>query len=248
MDLAGLFGKFDMKDIYFILITITALIMFFFFYFYINTYVGLGGQEGVIRKGKSKKKVAITFDDGPHPEYTNKILDILKEKKVKATFFITGSNAEKYPEVVKRINDEGHDIGNHGYHHLNMSPMKLSRQTKEITLTEMVIKEITGEEPLFFRPPRGVYDQKMRRMLVNKGYSIVLWTITTQDWRNPGVDFIVKKARKAKGGDIILMHDSGSLTKAEGASRMQTAKALSIIIDELRERGLRPVKISDFFK
>ncbi len=243
-----LIGKVDFMEIYFFILVFLLIIMFMFFYFYLNAYLGLWWQEGIIRKGKSKTKVAITFDDGPHPDFTPKILDVLKQKKVKATFFLTGGNAEKYPEVVKRIKKEGHDIGNHTYHHLNLSPKKLSTVKKEIILTEMVIKEITGEAPVYFRPPRGVYDQKVRRLLVDSGYSIILWTVTTQDWRLPGVDFILKQARKAKGGDIILMHDSGSLTKAEGADRMQTVKALPILIDELRERGLKPVKISEFFE
>lgn len=241
-------SKIDARDIYILMISILVIVMFMFFYFYLNTYFGLWWQEGIIRRGKSKTKVAITFDDGPHPEYTKKILDILKKKKVKATFFLTGQNAEKYPDVVRRIKAEGHDIGNHTYHHANLSPMKLERVKKEIALTELVIKEITGEEPIYFRPPRGVYDQKVRRLLVNKGYSIVLWTVTTQDWRAPGVEYIVNKAKKAKGGDIILMHDSGALAKAEGAHRIQTVKALPIIIDNLREKGLKPVKISEFFE
>lgn len=248
MAVESFLSKIDARDIYIFMISVLIIVMFMFFYFYLNTYFGLWWQEGIIRRGKSKTKVAITFDDGPHPMYTKKILDILKKKKVKATFFLTGQNAEKYPEVVRRIKAEGHDIGNHTYHHINLSPVKLERVKKEIALTELVIKEITGEEPSYFRPPRGVYDQKVRRLLVNKGYSIVLWTITTQDWRSPGVEYIVNKAKKAKGGDIILMHDSGSLTKAEGADRMQTIRALPIIIDNLREKGLKPVKISDFFE
>lgn len=237
-----------LRDIYLFVIFFLLVAMFMFFYFYLNAYFGLWWQEGVIRRGKSNDKVALTFDDGPHPEYTSKILDILKEKKVKATFFVTGKNAEKYPEMVRRIYKERHEIGNHGYNHLNMSPKKLITLRKEISLTEMIIKELTGEEPALFRPPRGVYDQKLRRILVNKGYSIVLWNVSAQDWRNPGVKVIVRRAtRKTKGGDIILLHDSGSLTKAEGASRSQTIEALPQIIDKLREKGLEPGRVSDFF-
>ncbi len=125
-------------------------------------------QDDIIRNGPREfKYITITFDDGPHPEYTPEILDILKEKEVEASFFLVGKNAEKYPGITKRILREGHSIGNHTYSHRSLIPLSQSNTDYEIFEAEKVLKEIIGEKPTLFRPPRSVYSDYARELLID---------------------------------------------------------------------------------
>jgi peptidoglycan/xylan/chitin deacetylase (PgdA/CDA1 family) len=208
-------------------------------------YHGIGPQEGIIRRGpKHMDVVSLTFDDGPSPLYTPKILDILKEKNVKATFFLTGKHVEKYPQVAKRIFAEGHEIGNHTYSHREMVPITRKVAENQIVKAEKAIIDIVGVRPTLFRPPRGIYSNTIRKILVEKGYEIVLWTISSVDWRNLSPNKITKRIERfLHGGAIILFHDSGALVRREGASRVNTVKALPLVIDMLRENNYRIVTV-----
>ncbi len=232
-----------------IAILFVILALSYWAYFYINCYYGFWSQEGIIRNGpRNRKNVAITFDDGPS-KYTKKILDVLKKEKVKATFFLVGKHAEKYPDVARRIAGEGHEIGSHSYEHIQLSLRTAKTLVGQIDKSETAIKKITGKKPKYFRPPRGTYDQKLRALLVEMGYKITLWSVSTHDWRNPGTDAIVSRAtRNLKNGDIILLHDSGGLLKSEGMSRQQTIDALPTIIKKIKKKKLRAVRISELLK
>jgi peptidoglycan/xylan/chitin deacetylase (PgdA/CDA1 family) len=203
-------------------------------------YHGLGPQEGVLRKAnqQSEKKTVLTFDDGPSPEYTPVILDILRDRGVKAVFFLTGRQAEKHPEIVRRIYDEGHEIGNHTYSHVNLVFLKEEEWKEEILRGEQAIAKIIGRKPGLFRPPRCLFNEKMRRFLLERGDRIILWSVSAADWLPLGQNFVSWRVRRfAKPGSIILFHDGGALVKSYGGHREHTVKSLQIVIDSLRADG-----------
>lgn len=150
-------------------------------------------------------KIAITFDDGPGRGCTGRLLDGLKERGVKATFFLIGENAKENPELVKRIYDEGHLIGNHTYHHVEISKVSDEKAKREIEDTNQVIMEITGEPVIFMRPPFGVWQKKLELEI---DVFPVMWTIDPLDWTTENADEIVNKiVSQAEEDAIILMHD-----------------------------------------
>lgn len=214
-------------------------------------YRGIGSQEGILRRlpGVDEKVVALTFDDGPSPIYTPKILDVLKEHGVKATFFVTGRHAEKYPDIMRRMVAEGHDVGNHAYSHANMVLLNEKQLTREISRAERAIRETTGRTTTLFRPPRGLYNRRVRKRLLDEGYSIVLWSVSSMDWSFFGARAIAWRVRYfARNGSIILLHDSGSLVRREGGSRRSTVASLPMMIKSLKEREYRLVSVSELME
>lgn len=208
-------------------------------------YHGIGPQEGIVRHGLNKQYVALTFDDGPNPEYTPKILDILKEKEVFATFFMVGRHVLKYPETARRVHFEGHDIGNHTFSHRDMVTAGKKTVLKEVYQTDAAITEVLGVRTRLFRPPRGMISNAVRRILVEHGFTIALWTVSAQDWRRDPPNTMVKRIiRHTRPGGVILFHDSGALVRSEGGSRVETVEALPLVIDALRERGYEIVPLS----
>lgn len=179
------------------------------------------------------KKIAITFDDGPHPSYTEQLLDGLKERGVHATFFVTGEHAELHPDIIKRMQEEGHLIGNHTYSHIQLTKSNRETFKQELIHTNEIIKEITGEEVQYVRPPYGSWDKSFEKEL---NMFPVLWTVDPLDWCSSNVACITKKiVDKAEENDIILMHDyfDTSVTAALKA------------IDELMEEGYTFVTVEE---
>ena len=172
-----------------------------------------------------EKVVALTFDDGPSRLYTNELLDGLKERGVRATFFLVGENIEGNEEIVKRMYDEGHLIGNHTYSHVKLVGMSDDAIISEISRTNEAISRITGEEVTFIRPPYGIIDE---RVLWDVSLTPILWSYDTNDWCSQNADCIVKNVVKnVKSGDIIIMHDVYK-TSVSAALR---------IVDELQAMG-----------
>ena len=130
-------------------------------------------------KDEDSKKIALTFDDGPHPYYTEQLLKGLKERDAKATFFITGQNVEAYPEIVREIYEDDHLIGNHTYSHIQLTSSNAENFKKEIIKTNEVIKEVTGEDTIYVRPPYGSWNKEFEKEL---NMFPVLWTIDPLDW------------------------------------------------------------------
>ena len=193
------------------------------------------------------RNVSITFDDGPDPVWTPKILDILKERGIKACFFLIGRNAEDNPRLVKRIIEEGHEIGNHSYSHQNLSLMSPFRMRLELNMTQRVIESITGRSTTLFRPPYnadsnpGKMDELVPLKLAQDElhYTVVLESIDPQDWARPGADTILQRVKDQRNeGNIVLLHDAGG-------DRSQTVAALPKIIDYLQTRGDHIVPLSE---
>lgn len=180
---------------------------------------------------------AITFDDGPDPEWTPKILDILKERGVKAAFFLVGQNCEDHPGLVRRILAEGHEIGNHTYSHRNLAVMSGWQMQLELDATQRLIQSITGRSTSLFRPPYNadsnptdLSELAPLKLAEDLGYTIVLEKIDPQDWARPGAAEIVQRVKDLRAeGNIILLHDAGG-------DRSQTVEALPQIIDYLHAR------------
>lgn len=183
---------------------------------------------------EEKKKVALTFDDGPHPVYTPEMLDLLKEKNVKATFFLLGEQVEQYPDIVKRMNDEGHLIGNHSYKHEQLSKLSSVQACSQVNRTNELIYAITGKYPEYLRPPFGDWKD---RLDCEVNMVEVLWDVDTLDWSSQNKDKVVSKVMKnVEEGDIILMHDSYESTvkaTAEIIDRLQKDEYEFVTVDEL---------------
>lgn len=211
-------------------------------------YHGFGHQPDIFRHGnRLSNQVALTFDDGPSAEYTPDILAILKEYNVPATFFLVGSHVDKYPEIAQQIAEADHEIGNHTYNHVNIPTLGSFQLQREVTEATAIITAITGKYPEYIRPPRGMYDSRFRRLANLLGQQVVLWTVSSRDWRY-GVtkDQIVHNVlSRVKSGDIILFHDSGALIRNEGGDRSATVKALPAVIQGLRAKGLEIVPLRD---
>ena len=185
--------------------------------------------RGVVwRENPSSKVVYLTFDDGPIPECTPQLLDILKQYGVKATFFMVAENAERYPELLARVRDEGHVVGNHTYHHM--------RGYKHDTQT-YVRDALRGAEVLqttLFRPPHGRMRNNQKKALINQGYTIYLWDVLTHDY-NPhySVDKMLAVVKRyTRNGSILVMHDSLK-------SKDRMLEALPQIIEWLQSNGYK---------
>lgn len=164
-------------------------------------------------------------DDGPHPTYTPLLLDGLAKRKVKATFFITGENAEAYPKLVKRMQEEGHLIGNHTYSHIQLTQGNREKFKGELVKTNEIIEEITGQGVTYVRPPYGSWDKSFEKEL---NMIPVLWNIDPLDWCCNDASCVIRKVESAAGEDaIILLHDSYP----------STVTAALQIVDDLQQRG-----------
>ena len=228
-------------------LVLSALTLMGIAYFYV--YNGFGAQTDIIRKKPTVgKKVVLTFDDGPSKEYTVQILKVLAEKKVRATFFMVGSQVEKYPEIAQQVVDEGHEVGNHTYGHITVPHARPTQLASQIMRTNLAILQHTGRYPQYLRPPRGLYDMRMRRIAMLMGQEVVLWSLSSQDWypRTNGEVVAKRVLSRTSPGDIILFHDSGSLLGHEGSNRRPTVEALAPIIDGLRDKGFEIISLEEF--
>ena len=179
------------------------------------------------------KKIALTFDDGPHPYYTEQLLDGLKERGAKATFFVLGEHVEQYPELVERMSEEGHLIGNHTYNHIQLTQRNSETFKEELVKTSELIENLTGQEVQYVRPPYGTWNKKFEKEL---NMFPVLWNIDPLDWSSQNVSGIVQKVTaKAKDNAIILMHDEYKTT----------VTAALQIVDELRKEGYEFVTVEE---
>lgn len=200
----------------------------------------------VYRVKTSKRIVALTFDDGPSPAWTPKILEELKKADVKATFFMVGHHVQKYPDIARRVAREGHGIGNHGYAHsviLYYTPVEIEG---EIKYTEHVIRETTGKTTTMFRPPKAWLRNSTKEKIRSMGYEVVLWSLNSKDWVGFPHRYIVRYlAARVRSGDIFLFHDSGNIFAREGGDRSQTVQAVTLLIKTLKEKGFSFVTLED---
>lgn len=199
------------------------------------------------RYGKPKgKEVVLTFDDGPDPQYTPRILDILKKNNVKASFFVVGENAEVNPDIIERIYKEGHEIGNHTFTHPNIAEVSELTTKMELNATQRLVEELTGHSMVMFRPPYVADAEPSTQEEIvpilraqKEGYTMIGELIDPRDWESPKPDVIVKRiGEQLHLGNVILLHDAGG-------HRENTIKALPNIIKELKNKGYKFVTIGE---
>jgi peptidoglycan-N-acetylglucosamine deacetylase len=180
--------------------------------------------------------IAMTFDDGPSAENTPRLLEMLKQRNIKATFFLIGQNAASNPEVVRRILADGHEIGNHSWTHPQLSKLSDDRVTAEITKTQEAIKSASGFTPTLLRPPYGAITPRQREWIENQfGLSIILWSVDPFDWKRPGASVITQRIlTQVHPGAIILSHDI----------HKQTVDAMPATLDGLIRKGYKFVTVS----
>ena len=190
----------------------------------------------IIHGNRQKKWVALTFDDGPHPQFTPKLLALLRQEQVKATFFVVGEMAEKYPDLVRAELAQGHAVGNHTYHHVNLTKILPRDVATEVVACGDVLQKITGQRPHLFRPPGGDYDKGVIETTDALGYTTVLWTDDPGDYASPGQQLIAKRVlAHVNNGGIILIHDGIE----------QTFAVLPEIITTLKKEGYTFVTVDE---
>lgn len=186
--------------------------------------------SGCVRYEPEPGTVAITFDDGPHPTWTPQVLNVLELLQVRATFFVTGQNAARYPGLVAEIQRRGHSVQNHSYTHSDLVTLGNDAIASELRRTDAAIQNAGAPGPHCLRPPYGSYNQRVDLVAEAEGLQLVLWDIDPRDWARPGVPAIVDRATQAGSGDIVLLHDGGG-------NRSQTVEALPEILLQLRDQG-----------
>ncbi len=198
--------------------------------FGLNLVRSLGGNSQV------RKEVALTFDDAPSP-FTKEVLKILDNYGVSATFFLVGSQVEKSPEVAHQIVAAGHEIGNHSFSHCWSSDDSVETLVEDIKRAEEAIYRSTGQVPLYFRPPGGMVNDKVKEACGQTGYGILLWWVDSRDWLLTEEEILEKVKKEVKDGAIILFHNLAT-----------TVEVLPQVIEDLRREGYKFVTISQLLR
>ena len=180
-------------------------------------------------------KMSLTINVDWGEELVPVILKILQEKDVKATFFVTGRWAKKFPEMVQQIHHAGHEVGNHGYSHAHPNQLSAAEFQQHVKKNEEIIYQLTGQRNYLYAPPYGEYNKNVVKMTTDLGYKLIMWSADTIDWQRPSPEVIVNRVlRKAAKGGIVLMHPV-----------KQTVEALPTIIDRLQAKDYQLVTISE---
>ena len=210
-----------------------------------NSFYGETITSGKVADGK--KLVALTFDDGAYPPFTQNLLAVLEEKQVKATFFIVGNNASKHPGVVRLIAGQGHEVALHAGEHKDFLKLNGSELAGNISSGKKVLEELTGKPVKYMRPPHGFRDWAVMEAAFDFGLKVVNWSVIPRDWTNPGTQVIADRVCKdVFPGAIVLLHDGDA--PSQTASREQTVEATALIIDELRKQGYNFVTVSQLLE
>jgi len=198
---------------------------------------------------RNRLRITLTFDDGPNEPYTSQVLNILEQYGIRATFFIIGQNARRYPDTCRRIVTAGNAIGNHSYHHLKSLCLRREKTVaRDIKMAHQAIYECTGLEPTLFRPPHGFRTPWLMRAVRNLGYTVVTWDNMTTDWNaeKSGEEIILAILGRAKPGGVIVLHD-GRHTRLR-YDRSHMLQALPFVIETLLERGFEFVTIPELLE
>ncbi|WP_238651632.1 polysaccharide deacetylase family protein [Paenibacillus piscarius] len=185
-------------------------------------------------QGPRRKMVALTFDDVPDPRYTPQLLDVLRKYKVKATFFVVGSRAEKHPALVARMVREGHAVGNHSYNHPQFTKLSVNQFRTQVVRTENIIQLLAGYKPRLIRPPYGDINEQQLKWAKAHGYKLVNWNVDSLDWKGLSKAQVKQNILSRAGrGAIILQHGGGG----RGSNLQGTLQALPDIIRTIRSKG-----------
>lgn len=197
------------------------------------------GPKAVDSIETDEKKIALTFDISWGDERAIPILDVLKKLSINnATFFLSGAWAERHPEVVERIVEDGHEIGSLGFRYEHYTKLEADEISRDIRLSEQVLYALTDQVPTLIRPPHGSFDDRVLSIAEQQNYTVVHWSVDSHDWKNPGIEQIVTNVvTPLTGGEIVLLHASDSAK--------QTAEALPFIIERLKKEGYQFVTVTE---
>jgi len=221
-----------------------ASLLFLFFPESKDVFKGIPGNDELVapvyRVQTKEKVIALTFDDGPHPVYTGKILKMLRDKGIRATFFLNGHHVKAHPALAKQIVLQGHEVGNHGYYHRDLTKLSPVEIYQDLAKSGELIKQITGKEVAYFRPMGGKLNRDVVASAQQLGFKIVLWSVDPKDWdmKNPASVIEETLVTEAENGDIVLLHDGGGHQET-------MMKALDRVIRKLQKKGFRFVTVSE---
>ena len=193
---------------------------------------------------KGTRRLALTYDDGPNDPYTSQLLDVLAKHGTKATFFLIGQFVKQRPDIVRRVVEAGHTVGNHTWNHPNLIFCSAAETRRQISETQKAIEEACGIRPTLFRPPFGGRRPGTFSVARELGLTPIMWGVTCYDWSAISNESIERKAREQiRGGDVILLHDGGH--KGFGADRSHTVKATANLLREYSEQGYKFVSVPE---
>lgn len=197
---------------------------------------GVGRQNSYSRVPTSQPYIAMTFDDGPHPSLTPRLLDILKQRNIKATFFVLGSNVRRYPHIVRRMIAEGHEVANHTDSHAYLTKISPDAIRRELSVTHQAIVSACGVPPRVMRPPYGAITADQKAWIKSEfGYPSIMWSVDPEDWKRPGVSVVTSRlVNGAAPGGILLAHDI----------HPPTIEAMPATFDRLLAKGFRFITVS----
>ncbi|WP_051508759.1 polysaccharide deacetylase family protein [Sporosarcina sp. D27] len=203
---------------------------------------------GIRKKVCNGTGIALTFDDGPNPIYTPRLLDLLAHYNIKAVFFVVGRHAENYPEIIQRMHAEGHSIGIHHYEHVSTWRLTPQQTHQQIKRTAKVIKELTGSEPTFYRPPWGRFN--LATLPVSRQFNTIMWTHIVGDWKIRTCDEQLSKRLRAipADGSIVVLHDDGSNPGADDEAPAHMLRVLESYIQEATKKGTRFIAPDELMK
>ncbi len=219
------------------ILCLAAVALLFTSYSIIPTIaIRVSGKE-ITKRIKGQKGIALTFDDGPHPEFTIMLLDLLKRYRVKAAFFVVGHKAEKYPEIIRRMHQEGHVIGIHHYQHVSNWSITPFQLKKQMNRTQKVIRRLTGKRTCFYRPPWGHFNLFTNQ--IAKDYEIVIWSHIFGDWKAERSEHtLLRDLRQVPDdGSIILLHDCGETIGADENAPKYMIENLEVFLKESVKEG-----------
>ena len=200
----------------------------------------------LVRGPQQGKRISLTFDDGPSEQFTAQVLDILREHRVPATFFVCGKNVEEHPDLLRRIVAEGHEVGNHSYSHPYFFFKSRRRMAEEIDRTQAIIERVLGFRPNIFRPPYGARWFGLVPTLLERGMLLIQWSATGYDWKKDAAAITQAALRELRPGAIILLHDGRETRPAAQIDRSPTTTALPSLIAGARREGYIFAPIKDF--
>ncbi|MDB5085901.1 MAG: polysaccharide deacetylase [Bacilli bacterium] len=230
-------------------VTLLVVIIFILFLIYgpLPTLLARLFQWHAIRAVNHSRDIFLTFDDGPNPDYTPQILKVLREYGVKATFFLVAGRALRHPELVKRIVEDGHEIGSHGERHHALWFKGWRHTQTELSTSYQILRDLTGAERFWYRPPWGLLNWAALTSPVLRGRDVVLWSVMPSDWRkqNDAESIANFAIRKVKGGSIIVLHDSDESLGAAPGAPLASIAALPQIISSLQQQGFEFRTVSE---
>ncbi|MBT2644557.1 polysaccharide deacetylase family sporulation protein PdaB [Bacillus sp. ISL-41] len=222
----------------FVIVIAAFFTAWFFFMDNMVQIPAFSAKDGPKAIYKGEKDLALTFNIGWGDEKAEPILDVLKKEKAGAvTFFLSGSWAERHPDLVNRMVKEGYEIGMLGYEYKDYSDLEDDKIRRDILKAQEAFKKLNVKNIELLRAPTGHFDQRTLKIAERLGYTVVHWSLDTKDWTNPGTEVIAANASKAKKGDILLMHASDSAK--------QTAEALPMVLKDIRSKNLKMVTVSE---